>query len=455
MTLTLKMTDLLLFRTLVGKLSKPSEPPMVCFIPGSTGLKLAAFTKDATLVMSAFKQGFIDPFAIQWDAVKELTDKKMDVGVTFTPQKDSTIHVEYAGGQRWYAIDKKVNTLPKTPSQTVTHSKRLVEAIQLASRCTDSENPRYAIGGICFRSEKSQIISTSGSQALVQDNFQFPWDSDVLCPTSRIFACKDLFKSAGTDEVLLGQVDGSIYFRFGTIELYLRSLDGRFPKVDQLLTPADGSTYLNIHPTDAAFLIDRMDKLPGKKDSNSPIWLSTEDKIQIRAFDKAHQTGMTLPLDYSTFLGEPVSLSMNRAFLQNALRFGCLLIAVDPAGATPMICTDEGKTFICMTLDKNPMPEIEAARMSVITSSTQATVTTPAKVDAPVQVKRRRRVAAKSSAAKPTGNTALLQTAEQIRQDLRNSLVQVNVLIKEVKAQRNQDRLLRNTMDSLRKLSLA
>ena len=67
--------------------------------------------------------------------------------------------------------------------------------------------------------------------------------------------------------------------------------------------------------------------------------------------------------------------------------------------------------------------------------------------------KRRRRVTA--NALPPTGNTALLQSAMEVRQNLRDSLVQVNTLIREVKAQRRQDRLLQTTMDSLRKLSLA
>jgi outer membrane protein TolC len=55
----------------------------------------------------------------------------------------------------------------------------------------------------------------------------------------------------------------------------------------------------------------------------------------------------------------------------------------------------------------------------------------------------------------PTGKAALLVTAEQIRNDLRNSLIQVNTLIREVKSLRQKDRLLQTTMDSLRKLSLA
>ena len=102
--------------------------------------------------------------------------------------------------------------------------------------------------------------------------------------------------------------------------------------------------------------------------------------------------------------------------------------------------------------------EPEAARMEVITApvqSTVATVTPKATPTTPAPVKRRkRRTASVKEVAKPIGKVALLETAEQIRQDLRNSLVQVNALVKEIKVQRQQDRLLRNTMDNLRKLSL-
>ena len=70
--------------------------------------------------------------------------------------------------------------------------------------------------------------------------------------------------------------------------------------------------------------------------------------------------------------------------------------------------------------------------------------------------KRRRRVATiKPDAIEPNSTVALLQSATEVRQTLRNSLVQVHALIREVKAQRKQDRLLKTTMDSLRKLGLA
>ena len=72
-----------------------------------------------------------------------------------------------------------------------------------------------------------------------------------------------------------------------------------------------------------------------------------------------------------------------------------------------------------------------------------------------IPAKRCRRVASKPDSVKPNSSAALLQSAVEVRQTLQDSLVQVNILIREVKAQRRQDRLLQTTMDSLRKLSLA
>ena len=96
---------------------------------------------------------------------------------------------------------------------------------------------------------------------------------------------------------------------------------------------------------------------------------------------------------------------------------------------------------------------------ATVATAASAVPKTTAVTPAPAPVKRRRRTvkrnaSVKRNAVQPTGKMALLITAEQIRNDLRNSLIQVNSLIREVKAQRQKDRLLQNTMDNLRKLSL-
>jgi len=116
-------------------------------------------------------------------------------------------------------------------------------------------------------------------------------------------------------------INGYVYFGIGAAEIFLKTLDGVFPKVSQLLEPADGTTYLNLHPTDVQFILDRMEKLPGMKDSESPLYFHINKAIRARAHDIAHKTGIALELSHSRFTGEPVDVAINRHFLKNT--FGC------------------------------------------------------------------------------------------------------------------------------------
>jgi hypothetical protein len=149
-----------------------------------------------------------------------------------------------------------------------------------------------------------------------------------------------------------------------------------------------------------------------------------------------------------------------------------------PNDTAPAICTDTDRTFVFMPLSNKGEPEVEADRMSLVTSASQPAVALAAKssppkaaatapapkgaVAVPAPVKRRRNVTAKRDTVKPSSKVALLQVAEQLRNDMRKSrndmqsaIVRINSLIREVKSMRQKDRLLETTMDNLRKLSLA
>jgi len=257
--------------------------------------------------------------------------------------------------------------------------------------------------------------------------------------------------------IAVGLASGFAYFAIEDVEIYLKTLDGVFPKVASFMETAPETTFLNVHRSDADFLLSKIDKLPGGTDNESPIYLSLDVAVWVRAYDQPKKTGVALELSRSTFTGKSVNVSLNRQFLRNALQFGCHKIGIDPLGDKPIICTGDDKFFVCMPLEGT---EPEAEHMDVIASELQSTVAAPkatATVPAsavPAPARRRRRVTAKRDVVKPTDKAALLITAEKIRTDMRSSLMEMNSLIREVKAQRQKDRLLQTTMDSLRKLSL-
>ena len=455
--MSLKQSDLYRFERLMSKLMKSSAiAPMVHFIPNGGSIKLLASTDNAILTMSTPRDGFLDLFSMQWRDFKTFAVKK-DKDVEFALEKNAVV-VRCEGISQRFLMGKNANKTPLgQPTQTSTFPKdRLLDALTNAGRCVDKDSIKSALAGICLRGTTSQIVSTTGAQLLAQDGFKFDvWGkSDVICPISKIFGSKEL-KEIDTDEIELGLICDHVYFGLGSVEFWLHTIDGTFPKVEQLLTPADGTTYLNFHPTDVQFVLDRIEKMPGAKDSESPLYLHINKAIQARAHDVAHKTGIALELSHSRFTGEPVDVAMNRHFLKNALQFGCWSMGIDPTGDKAVIFKGDDKTFVCMPLTGM---EPVAEHMDIVTSSSQPTAAAPkGTATTPVPVapaKRRRRTAKRATAAQPTGKAELLHTAEQIRSDLRNSLIQVNCLIREVKSQKQKDKLLHSTMESLRKLNL-
>ena len=460
MTMSLKQFDLYRFERLMSKLMRSSAvAPMVHFIPNGGSIKLLASTDNAMLTMHAPRDGFLDPFSMQWSDFKTIAVKKNN-DVDFDLEKNAIVVCCEGISQRFLTGKNENKTSLGQPAQTSTFPKdRLLDALTNAGRCVDKDSIKNAITGICLRGSTSQIISTTGCQLLVQDGYDFCESNDMVIPVSKIFTSKEL-KAIDDDEVSVGLTNGYVYFGIGSAEIYLKALDGVYPKVSQLLEPADGTTYLNLHPTDVQFILDRIEKLPGAKDSESPLYFHINKTIQARAYDVAHKTGIALELSHSRFTGEPVDVAVNRHFLKNALQFGCWNMGIDPTGNKALIFKGDDKTFVCMPLTGT---EPEAEKMDVITTSAQSVASavpkTTATTPVPAPVKRRRRTvkrdAARNTSAQPTGKMALLVTAEQIRCDLRNSLIQVNSLIREVKSQKQKDKLLHSTMESLRKLSLA
>jgi hypothetical protein len=459
MTLNVKLQDLHSFERLVSKLVKTSDDPLICFTPQDGNLKLSAFTKDATLSVLINTVGFAHSFSMRWSDFKSLATAKKNTDIVFDLQKDA-VQVRCGEVLHRFLTGKKISNLPSRPTQTATHSKgRLLDALVNAARCVDKDSITPARTGICLRGATSQVISTTGAQLLVQNGYDFAWDNcDVIVPPSKLFTSKEV-RAIDGDDALVGLVAGLFYFAIGSVEVWLRPVEGVFPKVERHLVPADGAAYLTIHPTDVQFLIDKMGKLPDVKvDDNAPVYLALDKTVQVRAHDATNKTAIALELSRSTFTGEPVSVSLNRQFLRNAVEFGCWKIGIDPAGDTPIIATGDDKTFVAMPLTGT---EPEGASVEVITSTSAQPASVPkgtavpTPTPTPEPVKRRRRVSAKRDTVKPTGKEALLQSVLQLRQDLRTSLVRTNDLLKEVRMQKQQDRLLKSSLDTLRKLSLA
>ena len=443
--------DLYRFERLVSKLVKPSElPAVVMFTSSADSLQLAAFCSGAVLTYTLPICSETKPFTLPWTALKELAAKK-DVVEFDVNGKDVTFFWSTNGiPQRrvFESSDTGDKRLPPKPEKTVTHSFKLFDAMTEAAKCVDDNNVRYALGSICLRGANNQIVSTDGRQALIQDDFDFPFDNDVLCLPSKIFASKEFLELGET--VKTGVKDNWVYFNVGSVSFWLQKVEGKFPQLDQFTKNIDDHTWLDLDPTDAIFVSEKLDNLPGKNNTDNPVYIGLDKSVvAVRGHDTTMQTATELRLENSRFTGSNVTVCMNRKFLKNALAFGITRLGFDPKDVAPIVGYGDKRTFVVMPLEGDE-PKVEAEKLTMLSSKGNAVspkiTEKPLKPEKPVS---NRKIKSKS---KPKGKVAMLDEAVKLRLSLRTTLADVNGLIQSIKSQRRQDKLLRDTVASLRKL---
>jgi predicted phosphatase len=114
--------------------------------------------------------------------------------------------------------------------------------------------------------------------------------------------------------------------------------------------------------------------------------------------------------------------------------------------------------FIVSPLEKDK-PEVDTTKITVLASN-NVKVSVPSKIDRPVKNDKPKRIAQACrtvrtrtrETVKPNSKAVVLDDAMRLRNNLRETLGSVNALILSIKSQRKQDKLLRDTVNSLRKL---
>jgi len=248
-----------------------------------------------------------------------------------------------------------------------------------------------------------------------------------------------------------------VYFNVGNVNFWLQKVDGRFPSMGQFTKDIDGYTWLNIDSTDAIFVSERLNILPGKDKFNSPVYIGLNDGVVIRGHDTAIQSATEIRLVKSHYDGASVKMSLNRDYLKNALDFGINRIGFNPTDTTPLIGYGNNKLFVIMPLEGTE-PEVDSGKLTVLLSNAKASV--PSKIEwssrtakpIPVTLACRSTRSRSKAVDKSKGKVAVLDDAVKLRANLRETLGSVNDLIRSIKSQRRQDKLLRDTVNSLRKL---
>lgn len=357
-------------------------------------------------------------------------------------------------------LDDTLPPFPLLPETFSSNDPGLWTALREAAATADQQPHRFALSCMQLCGTSGKIVATDGQQALVQSGFVFPWTEDLLVPASGIFGCREL---SGDQPIQVGKSEDWATIRMGpwTISLKLEK-DARFPDVSRHIgDPAAATSHLRIADSDGDFLNDALPRLPCDDNTNCPVTLDLNGQVLIRAKAADQSRATELVLSNSRLEGDAITLNSNREYLLRALRLGYRDVHLYGRDQ-PVLCDDGRRQYVFALLNpESPIPSSpDLIRIASIQRQTgdvsghpqprrrTTPVSEPTTQSAPTGDKPVTK-ARRSSASK---RTSPIEQAIAFRDALRAAVVQANELIRSLKQQKREARLVQSTLASLKQL---
>lgn len=320
---------------------------------------------------------------------------------------------------------------------------------------------------------------------LVQGGFEFPWQDDAIIPASKLFQAAELPRN---DPIAVGRIGDWIALVFGSWVIYLKhNGEAKFPAYQSLLgDPATAKTTLTLSERDADFLYRSLDVMPAENDSHRPVTIDLNGHVAVRSRADNQSPPTEVELTNSRFTGIPLRISCDRRFLARAIKIGFRQVAFNSPDSI-LFCDDGRRHYLWMPLDKSAdvSPADDAIRIASPAASDAAHPPTPS---------RRRRTVRKNTsktshlpavtnvtdsaaeltpsvpATSPAASTEALATppkrrcqrvaasastldqAQAVCEALRSALDSSRELVRVIKRQKRQRRLVESTLASLQQL---
>ena len=257
--------------------------------------------------------------------------------------------------------------------------------------------------------------------------------------------------------VSVGKTDTHVILRVGPWTLYLEVQDARFPRIDQVIPAAQATTTrLCLDAGDARFLGQALDRLPGVDVLNSPATLDLNGRVAVRARGTDQEQATELILAHSRYTGTPVRINANREFLARAIRLGLFEVGIVDADS-PVVCQDLRRIYCFQPLSKESAIG-SSDDVTRIESPTPRSDTPhpgePPVDDKTIPVEKASGRPLSGESPEPGGLAALIQESEALHEALKDARTRAGRLTVALRRYRRRERLVTNTLASLKALKL-
>ena len=378
--LTLSRRTLHAFRLVLkkhlGLTGRDAGPPVRVHVGPDGGTRLTAVAPDGRGLSLLIPGGrppadLVVPFGLLADAgaarAGDASLAEADAGAAVVANWDERGVPRSARGTLEKADrDRAAAFAPPAAESLADPGPGFAEALRQAVAVTDADSARYALGCVRLDPAAGRVEATDSHHLLVAGGFAFPWREPVLLPAPHALGCSQL---KGTD-VRVGRATGGgkvppIVLAVGDWTLWTpEARDARFPDLTRVIPEGDGKASVALSPADAAFLADRLDRLPGAGADRRPVTLEARDGLFLVRAAEGGGEPVELATASSEAIGAAVAVA-DRRFLARALAAGCSKVSLH-GPEEPVRCDapEGGTTVVFATLAGEPVPAAGAVRLA-------------------------------------------------------------------------------------------
>jgi hypothetical protein len=344
--------------------------------------------------------------------------------------------------------EQAMSAFPPSPTAFVENPSELLIAIRDAMLATDANPTRFALNCLRLRGSDGSIAATDGRQIFKQSGFHFGFDDDVLFYPSPVLSCKELPMNT---IIGIARTEEHIVLRIGSWTFYQTiEKNRRFPRIEDVIPSKNGiGTTLNLSRSDSKFLHDSLNRLPAIDETNQPVTIDLNGHVAVRAKSAQDIHPTELVLQTSQRDGREVRLATDRRFLLRAIELGFESIYFDDDNH-PAMCDNGNRTFVWALLAKDGIVA-PAPQATIIESPCSQPNHKPSR-EKPHPMKTKTPLPPEQNPSDSKPSKSPIEQAIVFRDELRKLLGNLNELIRTLKRQKQKQRLMQTTLQSLKQL---
>lgn len=203
-------------------------------------------------------------------------------------------------GAYYKIATNSVDSFPELPTAEPNDSfvftaQEIVDGFNCTSFATDTENYRYALGGIYFQKGQNingkdvvNLVSTDGRRLsqleLGVDMTGTPDETPFIVPSKTLALAQQIAKSGAID-VKVYLKDGLVYFDFGAVRFHSRLVDGRFPAWEKIMPKKEDRIYQTFKTETLLTALKQASVLTSDNCPGVKLWFSGGKRLTVSVPD--------------------------------------------------------------------------------------------------------------------------------------------------------------------------